>query len=98
MKRVKLVTMINRPGATDRTVRTRTSWTMRPVAVPSPGGISDSRLGHLRKTRNGRQQQKRQAQYDGDPSHSTINDWMMTSRTLPSLRIRARSFRSSRRC
>ena len=33
-KRVKLVTIISRPGASDSTVSSATSWTMRPLAAP----------------------------------------------------------------
>ena len=50
-KRVKLVTMMSRPGATDSTVSTATSWTMRPAAVGVAGGHELSRLGHLRRGR-----------------------------------------------
>ena len=39
MKRVKLVTMMSRPGATESTVRIATSSMMRPLAVASPAGI-----------------------------------------------------------
>ena len=40
MKRVKLVAMINRPGATESIVIRNMYWTMRPVTVASPGGSS----------------------------------------------------------
>ena len=43
MNRVKLVTMIRRPGATDRTVSIATSWMMRPLAVAPPAGIKAPR-------------------------------------------------------
>src|SRR5208282_6824239 len=39
MKRVKLVTMMRRPGATDSTVRIATISMMRPLAVAPPAGI-----------------------------------------------------------
>src|SRR5580698_5943464 len=42
-KRVKLVTMISKPGATDRMVNMATNWMMRPVAEAPPPGIGDPR-------------------------------------------------------
>ncbi len=39
MKRVKLVTMMRRPGATESTVRIATISMMRPLAVAPPAGI-----------------------------------------------------------
>ena len=43
MKRVKLVTMMRRPGATDSTVRSATISMMRPLAEAPPEGISAPR-------------------------------------------------------
>ena len=40
MKRVKLVTMMSRPGATDRTVRIATICRTRAVADDPPAGMS----------------------------------------------------------
>ena len=40
VKRVKLVTMISRPGATESTVSTAAIWMMRAVAVAPPLGTS----------------------------------------------------------
>src|SRR5450631_3526332 len=42
-KRVKLVTMISRPGATERIVKIATNWMMRPVADAPPPGTSEPR-------------------------------------------------------
>ena len=39
MKRVKLVTMMSRPGATDSTVSIATIWMMRPLAEAPPAGM-----------------------------------------------------------
>jgi hypothetical protein len=43
MNRVKLVTMMRRPGATESTVRIATSSMMRPLAVAPPAGIKEFR-------------------------------------------------------
>src|SRR6476620_1368001 len=43
--RVKLVTMMRRPGASDNTVSSATSWMIRPLALPPPGGRSEERSG-----------------------------------------------------
>ncbi len=40
MKRVKLVTMMRRPGATERTVKSATISMMRPLAEAPPAGMS----------------------------------------------------------
>ena len=96
-KRVKHVTMMSRPGATDSTVMTAMSWTMRPAAV----GVArrDERLQarHLRRRLGAASEQEQQSD-DEELVHSTTSDWMTSSRTLPPLRTRTRSLRSSRRC
>ncbi len=43
--RVKLVTMMSSPGATDSTVITAISWMIRPLVEPLPGGSSELRSG-----------------------------------------------------
>ena len=43
MNRVKLVTMMRRPGATESTVRIATSSMMRPLAVAPPAGTREFR-------------------------------------------------------
>ncbi len=43
--RVKLVTMMSSPGATDSTVSSAMSWMMRPLVEPLPGGSSELRSG-----------------------------------------------------
>ena len=60
-KRVKQVTMMSRPGATDRTVITTISWMMRPAALASPGGISEFEARHLGCGLRSREQNEEQS-------------------------------------
>ena len=44
-KRVKLVTMMSRPGATDSTVSKATSWMIRAAVLPPPCGNQGAEIG-----------------------------------------------------
>ena len=92
--RVKLVTMMRRPGASDNTVSSATSWMMRPLALPPPGGRSEERSGIWAAAAVG---QKGNEQDKEDAFHWTTRVSMISSCTLPRERTAARSLRSSRR-
>ena len=96
-KRVKLVTMTSRPGATDRTVSNPTSWTMRPLAVPPACGQKVAEVDRLSRRRAGRQSQ-RPRRRDGRRLIGRPAFRSSARCTWPSERVAARSFRSSRRC
>ena len=94
-KRVKLVTMISRPGATDSTVSSAEH--LDDVADGGAVGLAEAAevdlLGHRRRAA---ERQRRQCAEK--PSHSNSSVLISTALTWPSLRIAARSARSALRC